>query len=60
MLVCIATAAVLYDAPLQVLVGHRPVVELVHVWSGFALPVPIVAGLLSPGYRADLRRLKVA
>lgn len=56
-LLCIGTAAVLYNSQLLVLVGHRPVVEFVHVWSGFALPVPIVAGLASRGYRADLRRL---
>jgi formate dehydrogenase subunit gamma len=56
-LVCIATAAVLYNGSLLVLVGHRPVVEAVHVWCGFALPVPIVAGLVARTYRADLRRL---
>jgi formate dehydrogenase subunit gamma len=57
MLVCLGTAAVLYVSPLQVLVGHRRVVELVHVWSGYALPVPLLAGLFSAGYRAELRRL---
>jgi formate dehydrogenase subunit gamma len=57
MLSCLVTAAVLYNSSLQVLVGHRRAVELVHVWSGFALPVPLVAGLLSPGYRSELRRL---
>jgi formate dehydrogenase subunit gamma len=57
MLVCIGTAAVLYISSLQILVGHRRVVELVHVWSGYALPVPLLAGLLSAGYRAELRRL---
>jgi formate dehydrogenase subunit gamma len=56
-LVCTATAAVLYNGSLMALVGHRPVVEAVHVWCGFALPVPIVAGLLARSYRADLRRL---
>ncbi len=56
-LVCVATAAVLYNGSLMVLVGHRPVVELVHVWCGFALPVPLVAGLVARSYRADLRRL---
>ncbi|WP_369137030.1 cytochrome b/b6 domain-containing protein [Modestobacter versicolor] len=56
-LVCIATAAVLYNSSLQVLVGHRRAVELVHVWAGWALPVPLLAGLLSAGYRAELRRL---
>lgn len=55
--VCILTAAVLYNSSLQVLVGHRRVVELVHVWAGFALPVPIVVGLVFGSYRADLRRL---
>jgi formate dehydrogenase subunit gamma len=57
MLVCIATAAVLYNSSLQILVGHRRAVELVHVWCGFALPVPLLAGLLSASYRAELRRL---
>ncbi len=57
MLVCLLTAAVLYNSSLQVLVGHRRVVELVHVWCGFALPVPLVLGLASAGYRAELRRL---
>jgi formate dehydrogenase subunit gamma len=54
---CILTAAVLYNSSLQLLVGHRRVVELVHVWCGFALPVPIVVGLAFGSYRADLRRL---
>jgi formate dehydrogenase subunit gamma len=57
MLVCILTAAVLYNSSLQILVGHRRLVELVHVWCGYALPVPLLAGLLSAGYRAELRRL---
>jgi formate dehydrogenase subunit gamma len=57
MLLCIATAAVLYVSSLAILVGHRGVVEQVHVWSGYALPVPLLAGLASGSYRADLRRL---
>ncbi|WP_138735962.1 cytochrome b/b6 domain-containing protein [Modestobacter excelsi] len=57
MLICLLTAAVLYNSSLQVLIGHRRVVELVHVWCGFALPVPLVLGLASAGYRAELRRL---
>lgn len=56
-LVCIATAAVLYNGMFAVLVGNRRLVELVHVWSGFALPVPLVLALLSRAYRRDLRRL---
>jgi formate dehydrogenase subunit gamma len=54
---CIVTAAVLYNSSLQILIGHRRVVELVHVWCGYALPVPLLAGLASRGYRAELRRL---
>ncbi|MDP9094221.1 MAG: cytochrome b/b6 domain-containing protein [Actinomycetota bacterium] len=57
MTVCIVTAAILYNGSLAIRIGHRHVVELVHVYAGFALPVPIVAGLLSAAYRADLRIL---
>jgi formate dehydrogenase subunit gamma len=57
MIVCILTAAVLYNGSLALHVGHRRVVELVHVYSGFALPVPMVLGLVSVAYRADLHRL---
>jgi formate dehydrogenase subunit gamma len=57
MTVCILTAAVLYNGPISVLVGHRYLVELIHVYSGFALPVPMFLGILSFAYRADLRRL---
>jgi formate dehydrogenase subunit gamma len=57
MLVCIATAAILYNESLAVMFGHRYVVEQIHVWCGFALPVPLIIGFLSPAYRADLRRL---
>ncbi|MFQ6394551.1 cytochrome b/b6 domain-containing protein [Nocardia sp. KC 131] len=56
-LICIVTAAILYNGSLAVLVGNRHIVELVHVYSGFALPVPLVVGLGSVAYRADLSRL---
>ena len=55
--VCIVTAAILYNGSLMLLVGHRQVVEQVHVWSGLALVVPMVAGLASAAYRSDVRRL---
>jgi formate dehydrogenase subunit gamma len=29
----------------------------VHEWSGISLPLPFLLGLLSPAFRADLRRL---
>jgi formate dehydrogenase subunit gamma len=57
MFVCILTAAVLYNGSLAIKVGHRHGVELIHVFSGFALPVPLLLGTLSAAYRADVRRL---
>jgi len=57
MLTSITTAAILYNGFLAVPVGHRRIVKLVHVYSGFALLAPIVAGAVSKAYRADLRRL---
>lgn len=57
MLTLIATGAVLYLPSLSVAVGHRPVVALIHLYSGFSLPIPMAAGLFSRAYRADVRRL---
>ena len=57
MIVCILTAAVLYNGSLAVAIGHRHLVELIHVYCGFALPVPMVLGVVSVAYRSDLRRL---
>lgn len=54
---CLMTAFVLYYGPLSLAVGHRHVVELVHVYAGYALPVPMLLGLGSAAYRADLRVL---
>jgi formate dehydrogenase subunit gamma len=55
--VLVATAAVLYVEALAVAVGRRALVEAIHVAAGLALPVPTLLGLLSPAFRADLRRL---
>jgi len=55
--VCLLTAVVLYVGQLQVLIGRRRVIELVHVYSGFGLPVPMLLGWLSRAFRQDLRRL---
>jgi len=57
MITCILTALVLYNGSVAVLVGHRHLVELIHVYSGCALPVPLVAGILSRAYRDDAHRL---
>jgi formate dehydrogenase subunit gamma len=57
MLICIGTAAILYNGSLSLAVGHRRQVELIHVYCGFALPAPMILGLVSLAYRSDLRRL---
>ncbi|MEU9355638.1 cytochrome b/b6 domain-containing protein [Streptomyces griseoloalbus] len=55
--VCVFTAACLYVPQLAQLVGRRALVVTVHEWSGLALPVPVLAGLVSRAFRADLGRL---
>lgn len=57
MSLCIVTAVILYNGSISIDVGHRHLVELIHVYCGFALPVPMVLGTVSLAYRADLRRL---
>jgi formate dehydrogenase subunit gamma len=57
MTVCILTAAVLYNGSLAVIVGHRYVVEQIHVYSGLALPLPLLAGFVSRTFRDDASRL---
>ncbi|MFE5138933.1 cytochrome b/b6 domain-containing protein [Streptomyces fagopyri] len=53
----IASAAFLYLPTLGELVGRRHLLVIVHEWSGIALPLPLLAGLLSRAFRADLTRL---
>ncbi|MET7292779.1 cytochrome b/b6 domain-containing protein [Streptomyces griseoloalbus] len=55
--VCVFTAACLYVPQLAQLVGRRALVVTLHEWSGLALPVPVLAGLVSRAFRADLGRL---
>ncbi|MDL5200602.1 cytochrome b/b6 domain-containing protein [Streptomyces sp. ALI-76-A] len=55
--VCVLTAAFLYVPQLAELVGRRALVVRVHEWAGLALPVPVLAGLASRAFRADLRFL---
>ncbi|GAB7184119.1 hypothetical protein ATKI12_3950 [Kitasatospora sp. Ki12] len=57
MMICLATAACLYLAPLAELVGRRRLVVTVHVWCGLALPVPLLLGLTSRALRTDASRL---
>lgn len=59
-LVLIATAAVLYLAPLSALVGRRPLVRDTHVIAGFLLPLPWLVARFGPWsapLRADVRRM---
>jgi formate dehydrogenase subunit gamma len=56
-LVCIATGTILYNGGIGIAVGHRNVVEMIHVYCGLALPAPMLLGLVSVAYRADLGRL---
>ncbi|MGW1914454.1 cytochrome b/b6 domain-containing protein [Streptomyces sp. NPDC002076] len=55
--ICVVTAAVLYIPELAVLVGRRELVVRVHECAGLALPVPVLLGLASRAFRADLRFL---
>ncbi|MEV7089989.1 cytochrome b/b6 domain-containing protein [Streptomyces sp. NPDC093085] len=57
MLVCVASAACLYVPGLAELVGRRLLVVTLHQWSGLLLPVPVLLGLASRAFRADLVRL---
>ena len=57
MLTLIATGAILYNDQLSIHTGHRQLFALVHLYSGFALPIPMAAGVFSKAYRADARRL---
>ncbi|EKX61875.1 hypothetical protein STRIP9103_01732 [Streptomyces ipomoeae 91-03] len=55
--ICVATAACLYVPALAELVGRRALVVTVHKWTGLLLPLPVLAGLASRAFRADLGRL---
>jgi formate dehydrogenase gamma subunit len=57
MLTCLVTALLLYVPELSTAVGRRDLIKPIHIWSGFALPVPALLGLVSRAFRADLRRL---
>ncbi|MEU3839940.1 cytochrome b/b6 domain-containing protein [Streptomyces sp. NPDC028635] len=55
--VCVVTAAFLYVPQLAEVVGRRELVVRVHECAGLALPVPVLLGLASRAFRADLGRL---
>ncbi|MER6565843.1 cytochrome b/b6 domain-containing protein [Streptomyces sp. NPDC001093] len=55
--VCVVTAAILYIPQLAIMVGRRELVVRIHECAGIALPVPVLLGLASRAFRADLRFL---
>lgn len=57
MIICLVTASMLYFPAIATMIGRRHLVETVHIYAGFGLPVPALAGLVSRAFRADLRRL---
>lgn len=44
-LTMLVTGASLYVGPFSTLVGHREVVRTIHVYTGLALPIPILVGI---------------
>jgi formate dehydrogenase subunit gamma len=54
-LVLAVTGAILYFDFLSVRVGRRELLRTIHMWSGLALPVPLLAVLVSR-WRVGLRR----
>ncbi|WP_280854511.1 MULTISPECIES: cytochrome b/b6 domain-containing protein [unclassified Streptomyces] len=55
--VCVVTASFLYIPVLAEMVGRRNLVVRIHEWAGLALPVPVLIGLFSRHFRADLGHL---
>jgi formate dehydrogenase subunit gamma len=58
--VLMVTAVELYYGSFFGLVWPRHVIEMIHLWTGLALPIPIIVSLLGPwgrGMRRDLKRV---
>jgi formate dehydrogenase gamma subunit len=59
--VMMATATALYVGSVSAVVGRRELVKTIHVWTGLALPWPILLTYAlrrwGRGFRADVRRL---
>src|SRR6204780_3423278 len=56
------TALALYFPSVSAIVGRRPLVTNIHVWTGIALPIPLLISLLGPWgarMRRDLRRVNL-
>ncbi|MDP9073655.1 MAG: formate dehydrogenase, partial [Actinomycetota bacterium] len=50
-----STAGILYLPPLSAAVGRRALVVTIHVYSGLALPIPLVLGLVGRRWGRRLR-----
>ncbi|WP_329181269.1 cytochrome b/b6 domain-containing protein [Streptomyces sp. NBC_01477] len=55
--ICVLTGGCLYFPPLAEIVGRRRTVVTLHEYSGIAVPVPVLLGLVSRAFRRDLGRL---
>jgi formate dehydrogenase subunit gamma len=56
----IVTGLFLYIPALALSIGHRALIENIHVYVGITLPAPLVVGLVGPwrkGLAADVKRL---
>jgi formate dehydrogenase subunit gamma len=60
--ILMVTALPLYFGSLADVVGRRALVADIHLWTGVALPIPIIVSVLGPWgaqMRRDLRRINV-
>jgi formate dehydrogenase subunit gamma len=51
------TAALLYIPDLSAIAGNRTLLRNIHVYSGFALPIPIIVACFFVAFRLDAGRL---
>lgn len=58
MLELIVTGAILYIPSIALVVGHRAIVENIHVYTGLALLVPLVVGVAGPWRERLVRDLR--
>ncbi|MGA8681811.1 MAG: cytochrome b/b6 domain-containing protein [Acidimicrobiales bacterium] len=58
MLELIATGAILYIPSIALVVGHRGIVENIHVYSGLALLLPLIVGVAGPWRERLVRDLR--
>jgi len=58
MLELIATGAILYIPSISLVVGHRGIIENIHVYSGLALLLPLIIGVAGPWRERLLRDLR--